>query len=473
MSSLSYPVRSTLAVAAVVLLCGAARGSAQEPQTPIFKAKVELVRVDVSVTGRDDKAIEDLKAEEFEVEEDGLPQTVETAQFIRLDGQVPAGFKEAIDIRSLDHGRREAAREDVRVFVIFLDDYHVDKAPQITLPLRRALEEFVKQLGPYDIGAVMEPLTPLSHVKFTRNREELLAQMHAFEGRRGEVFPVKSAAEEAQLSARNLSEVRASVTLDALNAIVTHLGGLKEGRKSVLFVSQGPPTGMSTANPNFARLQEVLRNANRGNVTDQRRSIRGRSASARSAADFVLRMLADTTGGRAIVNTNDPSRALRQVIDDASAYYLVGYTPTRAELNDGKFHKISVQCEAARPRRQRAPGLLGAVARGDDAETARAAADRRRQRAQQISFGPVEGRDFDVWVGATRGTERRDQASRSPGIRPADSATRTRRRWTSRSSATTESPRAPRRPSRQRAHRVSRWSRRSTRRPGSTHCGSR
>ena len=78
---------------------------------------------------------------------------------------------------------------------------------------------------------------------------------------------MKSAAEEAQLTVRNLAEVRAGVTLDALNAIVTHLGGLREGRKSVLFVSQGPPIGMSSASPNFERMRDVLRNANRGNVT--------------------------------------------------------------------------------------------------------------------------------------------------------------------------------------------------------------
>jgi VWFA-related protein len=404
MSSLSYPVRSTLAAAvAAALWCSAMRGLAQEPQTPIFKAKVELVRVDVSVTGRDDKAVEDLKAEDFEVEEDGLPQTVETAQFIRLDGQVPPSNKEAIDIRSLEHGRREAAREDVRVFVIFLDDYHVDKAPQITIPVRRALEEFVKQLGPFDVAAVMEPLTPLSHVKFTRNREELLAQMHSFEGRRGEVFPVKSAAEEAQLSARNLSEVRASVTLDALNAIVTHLGGLKEGRKSVLFVSQGPPTGMSSANPNFSRLQEVLRSANRGNVTISPLDPRPLGFRA-FGADFVLRMLADNTGGRAIVNTNDPSRSLTKVIDDASAYYLVGYTPTRAELNDGKFHKISVRVKR---RGVDVNARLGYWAPSLEEMTPKLREPRPTDVANALTdlIRPIEGRDFDLWIGATRGTE--------------------------------------------------------------------
>jgi VWFA-related protein len=424
-ASLSSDVSRLLpALAAVLSVCGlVALGAAQnppppqppapqqpatpppqqppEPQQPIFRAKVELVRVDVSVTGRDEEPIEDLKAEDFEVEEDGFPQTVETAQFIRLTGQVPSDNRESIEIRSLDHGRREAAREDVRVFVIFLDDYHVDKAPQITLPLRRALEDFVKQLGPYDLMAVMEPLTPLTHVKFTRNREEVLAQMHAFEGRRGQVFPVKSAAEEAQLTARNLAEVRASVTLDALNAIVTHLGGLREGRKSVLFVSQGPPTGMSAASPNFSRLQEVLRNANRGNVTINCLDPRPLGAVG-FGGDYVLRLLADTTGGRAIVNTNNPDDQLRKVIDDASAYYLVGYTPTRPVANDGKFHKISVKVKR---RGLHVTSRQGYWAPSTEEMTPRFREPRPAEVTSALSdlIRPADGRDFDVWVGAIRG----------------------------------------------------------------------
>lgn len=361
------------------------------------------MRVDVSVMADGGKPVEDLKAEDFEIEEDGVAQSVETAQFVRFSGQLPAERKDSVDIRSLEHGRREAARDDVRVFVIFLDDYHVDKSPQITIPIRRALEDFVKQLGPYDVTAVMEPLTPLTHVEFTRNRDEVLAKMHAFEGRRGEVFPVKSAAEEAQLSARNLSEVRAAVTLDALNAIVTHLGGLREGRKSVLFVSSGPPVGLSNASPNFTRLQDVLRNANRGNVTINVLDPRPLGMT-RFGADYVARMLADTTGGRAIVNTNNPARQLTQVIEDASSYYLVGYTPTRAEMNDGKFHKINVKLKR---RGLDVVARQGYWAPSAEEMSPRNVEPRPREVTNALSdlVKPVDGRDVDVWVGATRGTE--------------------------------------------------------------------
>src|SRR5262245_39645336 len=156
-------------------------------QQPIFRAKVNLVRVDVSVNGRNGDPLEDLKASDFIVKEDGIGQNVETVQYVKLNGQPPADLRESIDIRSAEHAAVEAAREDVRLFVLFLDDYHVDKAPQIMIPLRRTLKAFVDKLGPYDLTAVVDPLTPLTHIRFTRNKQELLEAVSKFEGRRGEI----------------------------------------------------------------------------------------------------------------------------------------------------------------------------------------------------------------------------------------------------------------------------------------------
>src|SRR6476661_5004582 len=52
---------------------------------PTFKTGVDLVRVDVTVRGARDLPVDDLAAADFEVEEDGVRQTVETVQFVRLD----------------------------------------------------------------------------------------------------------------------------------------------------------------------------------------------------------------------------------------------------------------------------------------------------------------------------------------------------------------------------------------------------
>ena len=55
-----------------------------------------------------------------------------------------------------------------------------------------------------------------------------------------------------------------------------------------------------------------------------------------------MRSLAENTDGRAIVNQNDLGPGLKQIVRDASAYYLIGYTSTQAPM-DGKFHAIRVR----------------------------------------------------------------------------------------------------------------------------------
>ena len=332
-------------LAALAVLAGS-NSSGQQPKPqpdpqqpiPVFRAGTAVVRVDVTATARDEP-VTDLATADFEVTEDDVPQAVQTSQFIRVDGERKSDLNDPLEIRSRDHAVLEAAREDVRLFAIFLDDYHIDKKPNITLPLRDALTRFVGQLRSNDLTVLMEPLTTLYDLKYTRSKPDLINRIRTFEGRRGELFPVKSPIEEAQLSQRNWQELRAGVTLSALTALATQLGGLREGRKSILFVSQGPP--VRPGSPNDDRLKEAIEAANRGNVTIHVLDPRPLGAVA-FGGDDVLRRIAYDTGGRAIVNTNDPSDQLEGVMVDASAYYLIGYTPTRT-ANDGKFHRIEVK----------------------------------------------------------------------------------------------------------------------------------
>jgi VWFA-related protein len=61
-----------------------------------------------------------------------------------------------------------------------------------------------------------------------------------------------------------------------------------------------------------------------------------------------LRTLAENTDGIAIVNTNDLSAGLKRIVDDVSAYYLLGYYSTNTKF-DGRIRNIQV--------RMKAPGL--------------------------------------------------------------------------------------------------------------------
>src|SRR5437867_2798203 len=58
----------------------------QQPTTPTFRAGINFVRVDVIVSDRSGGAVSDLKQSDFEVIEDGKPQTIEAFRLIKLDG---------------------------------------------------------------------------------------------------------------------------------------------------------------------------------------------------------------------------------------------------------------------------------------------------------------------------------------------------------------------------------------------------
>ncbi len=62
-----------------------AGGQNQQP-TPVFRTGVNFVRVDVIVSDKSGGPSPTCKQTDFEVVEDGKPQTIETFKLIRLDG---------------------------------------------------------------------------------------------------------------------------------------------------------------------------------------------------------------------------------------------------------------------------------------------------------------------------------------------------------------------------------------------------
>lgn len=333
------PARPTVSAAAPQAPAAQPTPQTPAPATdvqPVFRSGVKLVLVDVSVTGDGDQPLADLTPADFELTEDGVPQTVEQATLVRLDG-APRGNGEALEIRSQQHAIAEAGRDDVRLFAVFMDDYHLGRFPQEMLPLRKGLTDFLGMMGPLDLVTMMNPITPLSGLEWTRDKQKLVRAVRTYEGR-NDNFIGRSALEESQGLSRNIFRVRSQVVITALQALVMHLSGLREGRKTLLVVSQGIPLMFDVSlEPEF---QALLREANRGNVIIHTLDPRGLGQG--TLVHNTLYRLASETGGHAIVNTNDLSKGLEKVVRDASHHYLIGYAPTR-ELNDGKFHKIAVK----------------------------------------------------------------------------------------------------------------------------------
>jgi VWFA-related protein len=428
-----------------------------------FRSGINFVTVDAYVSDSKGQPITDLKQSDFQVTEDNKPETIEQFRLIRVDGNPKPGDPPLGAIRNRDDEEREAARDDVRVFVIFLDDYHTRLGS--SLAVRQPLTEFIQnQMKPLDLVAVMYPLTPVQDLDFTRDHDKIINAIQHFEGRKYKYEP-RNLFEQQYLRAPTevVEQIRNQVVMTALRGLAVRLGSIRDGRKSVIYVSEGlqaslPPQlrnadasqgnigNVAASNPMagendpreqtnqvfasadlYSQLKDVFIAATRNNTAIYTVDPRGLAtnefdidenvgpqqdqAMLNSSTD-TLRSIAEETDGRAIVGRNDLAKGLQLAMQDSTAYYLIGYTSAAAPI-DGKFHQIKVQLSASARRR----GLQIRARRGywaatvqDVAKAAKATGpevpDTMKPVLQALSTIAVQvqaGKYVRTWLGTGRG----------------------------------------------------------------------
>jgi VWFA-related protein len=312
----------------------------EEQRPPVFRTGTELVRVDVSVVDRGGNPVRTLTADDFELRENGQLQEITSFRLVEASGEPTDDL--SLPIRSTHHAAAEAARDDVRVFLIFWDEYHIEQFSS-AMRAREQLTRFVLEaFGPTDLVGIMDQLTPMSAVRFTRDRRALAEAVHVLKGRRGVYVPTRSAVEDAHLRhGQDVERIRAQVTATALRSAVMHLGTLRQGRKAVIFVGES----LGRLGQDGPRVvSDLIRTANDNNTaiyTVDPRGLQATSSGVFAGMSSLLAALATATGAESIVS-NDMSSALRRVVSHASAFYLIGYAPSHAEM-DGKFREINVR----------------------------------------------------------------------------------------------------------------------------------
>lgn len=434
---------------------------AQDPQQrqPTFKAGINFVRVDVIVSDKDGNPILDLKPEDFKVSEDGKAQTIEQFDIIKIDPLDQIEGPANSEIRSQEDERREAARPEVRLFVILLDDYHVRRGNDMAV--RKPLIDFIEmQLAPADMVAIMYPMTPVNDITFTRNRKALVSAIEKFEGRKFNYTPRNEYEEQYSFyPAATVERLRNQLTMGAIEAAAIRMGGLREGRKSIIFVSEGlteslppqlsdpiaalpgignPNRGNSQAQGNeredWARktdllsdLRKVFQTVNTQNTSiysvdprglavfeygiNEGVGLQADTAGLRSSLD-TLHTLSNNTDGRAIVNRNDLAVGMKQIMRDSSGYYLLGYTSTAAPT-DGRFHEIKVNV-ARRGVQVRARKGYWAMTTDD---VARIMAPPKPEAPAAVTTAltalaePPGGRSARFWIGTARGDAGRSRVT--------------------------------------------------------------
>jgi len=452
---------------------------------PIFRAGINFVRVDVIISDNKGNPVADLQQGDFEVTEDGKPQKIETFKLVKLDGGTADSIKEPPrEIRNDYDEEMEAARDDVRLFAIFLDDYHVRRGA--SLAVRNPLTTFIQNnLGPSDMIGIMYPLESTASVRMTRNHSAVMRGLAQFMGRKYDYEP-KNQYEEtyAHYPAEIVEKVRNQVSLSAIKALIVHMGSLKEGRKALILVSEGytsilPPqmrnadaTMPGSGNPAYGNpmagtndpnedraswlagldmdsdLREVYDAANRNNVAIYAVDPRGlpgfefdinegiglqADSKYLNATMDTLRLLSEQTDGRAIVNRNDLAIGMKQITRDSSAYYLIGYNTANAPT-DGKFHTIRVKVKR--------PGVQVRARKGywalTQQDAARALAGPRPGPPKPVEAAlsaavarPSRASVVRTWIGSSRGENGKTRVTfvweplpKLPGDRPREEPAR-------------------------------------------------
>ncbi len=187
--------------------------------------------------------------------------------------------------------------------------------------------------------------------------------------------------------------------MSALMAAAAFLGNFREGRKSLLFVSQGIPLYMSGGSNPYT---DIVRAANTNNTAiytfDPASEVGRRPQS--------LVALAEDTGGRPFVGSNRPVESLPQMVRDASAYYLLGYASPAPF--DGKFHKIRVRVKKdgyeVRARSGYFTSTPGDMERAREASAAPPVPTDVERALDELSATTRGDRVVDVRLGMSRGS---------------------------------------------------------------------
>jgi VWFA-related protein len=218
-------------------------GAAQEPAQPTFRVGATYVRVDAFVT-KNGEPVTDLTKDDFEIREDNVPQTVRTFEYVNIP---PAVLQpgERRDPNTVQEMRNMAGEPRRRVFVLFLDSYHVTTGAGMSS--RNALLKFLQRvIGPDDLIAGMTPEMAPESISFSPRTGTLEDALRGFWGRRDALQQDEEETRMEGCFSREDWQVfrerrRAKLSLDALEGLVYHLDGLRDERKAIITITEGWP----------------------------------------------------------------------------------------------------------------------------------------------------------------------------------------------------------------------------------------
>jgi VWFA-related protein len=376
--------RAVLAAALVAVGGAAALVAQRGAQQPVFRTTLEIVQIDVIVRDADGNPMHGLSADDFVILDRGKPQDVATFKEIQRDTEPPAPrFPPSL---RLDVATNATARSE-RLVVMVLDDLHGYRGRDETV--QTVARRIVEDLGPRSTMALVTTSGD-QRVEPTEDRSRLLEAIGRYKGARAQRRPIPAMDSRRGDASLQDFDANMRL-YSALEGAAKVLGANDGRRKAFVLISenvakdlsglfssgvppgQGPPdvsayfrTGDPEALIQVPQWQhhdysilEMLEAMRRGNVATYAIDPRGHvppekllqecfpmpaifdarhdpCSGGESLPDWNswirqaqhgLEIMAEASGGFAVVNTNDFAGGIDRILTDLDNYYLLGFAP--------------------------------------------------------------------------------------------------------------------------------------------------
>jgi VWFA-related protein len=311
-------------------------------QTPTFRARTDLVQLDVSVLDREGQPVRGLAAADFTVLKDGRAQPI--VAFTAID--VPTWTSAtATWMREIGQDVATNRLDARRAVVIVMDDVNRTPASDPLIPLAKSIASAtIDGLGPADLAAVVHVLNRERGQEFTLDRPRLRASVDRFVPSIDRLPASPFSASYGRGTQGGGLPSGACYLKDCVGEALYTAGQVLAAwpgaRKTVVLISAGRQhPGIEETLAEADERRRMFTSLQTANVTVYQFDPHGLQTAAPPLTDFGT--LAESTGGRTITNSNAPTSVVPQMFRENSSYYVLGL---RADDNaDGRFHRLQVK----------------------------------------------------------------------------------------------------------------------------------
>ena len=356
-----------------------------------FRATTDAYRTSVIVRDKNGQFVPTLTLPDFEVLEDGVPQKLIFYE-LSVGGRITSSVldkalkpTEGVILPK----KAPPVMASGRVFVIFVDDLHI--LPSDSIKARQVLKEVKAILHDGDQIAVVSTGPSSIEINPTFDFKRVDEAIDRLMGAGLTTQDIVTAAQTAEGPAQLRHNTH--VAFNTAYNILKQLEDVRDKRKSFIYISEGydfnpdtearfklyqeqyqraanNPSGSESSSQTpfesgtqaFAEadlireIDELCRAAKRANTAfypiDPRGLVAGGDISDNLGLKDVLnhvreqtsslQVLAEQTGGRAMVNSNDTKAFLRRVDDETSDYYMLGWVSTNPDPLK-RYRKVEIK----------------------------------------------------------------------------------------------------------------------------------